>query len=55
LLGRIVMESALALGLPIVAVWAVDRLGLVSPPEVLGVLVRIDFLVAVSAFGVLAT
>jgi hypothetical protein len=53
LLGRIVMGSALALGLPIVAVWAVDRLGLVSLPEVIGVLVRIDFLVAVSALGVL--
>jgi hypothetical protein len=54
LLGRIVLGSVLALGLPIIAVWAVDRLGLISLPEVLGVLVRIDFLIAVSASGVLA-
>jgi hypothetical protein len=54
LLGRIVFGSVLALGLPLVAVWAVDRVGLISLPDVLGVLVRIDFLVAVSAFGVLA-
>lgn len=54
LLGRIVFGSVLALGLPLVALWAADRVGLISLPDVLGVLVRIDFLVAVSAFGVLA-
>lgn len=53
LFGRIVAGSILALALPLAAVWAMDRFGFISLPDVLGVLVRIDFLVAVSAFGVL--
>jgi hypothetical protein len=53
LLGRIVAGSLLALGLPLGALWVVDRLGLASLSGVLEVLVRVDFLVAVSALGVL--
>lgn len=54
LLGRIVLGSLLALGLPLGVLWALDRFGWISLSEVLEVLVRLDFLVAVSALGVLA-
>lgn len=54
LLGRIVFGSFLALGLPLGALWALDRLGLISFSEVLAILVRFDFLLAVSALGILA-
>ena len=53
LLGRIVLGSALALALPLGALWMLDRLGLASLADVLAVLVRLDFILAVSAAGVL--
>jgi hypothetical protein len=54
LLGRIVFGSLLALALPLGVLWALDRIGLISLPDVLDVLVRVDFLLVVSALGILA-
>jgi hypothetical protein len=53
LLGRIAFGSVLALGLPLGVLWALDGVGAVSMSEVLEVLMRLDFLVAVSALGIL--
>ena len=52
LLGRIVAGGIMALGVPLGALWVADRAGLTSLPEVLDVLVRLDFLLAVSAAGI---
>lgn len=52
LLGILVGGSALALGLPLAAVWAVDQAGLASFPTVWATLQRLDFLAAVSVAGV---
>lgn len=54
LLGRIALGSVLALGLPLGVLWALDQFGWISLSEVLEVLVRLDFLVAVSALAILA-
>jgi hypothetical protein len=54
LLGRIVFGSLLALALPLGVLWALDWIGLISLPDVLDVLVRVDFLLVVSALGILA-
>lgn len=54
LLGRMVGGGLLALTLPLGAVWVVDRIGLASLSEVLEMLARVDFLVAVSVVGVVA-
>lgn len=54
LLGRIVLGSLLALGLPLGVLWILDWVGLISLPEILEVLVRLDFLLAVSAVGIIA-
>jgi hypothetical protein len=53
LLGRIALGSVLALGLPLGVLWALDRSGWISMSEVLEILMRLDFLVAVSALGIL--
>lgn len=54
LLGGILGGSALALGLPLALIWLGDRLGLVSLAGVMAILVRVDFLVAVTVVGILA-
>lgn len=54
LLGRIAFGSCLALGLPLGVLWALDGVGAVSLSEVLEILIRVDFLVAVSAVAILA-
>lgn len=54
LLGRIVLGSFLALGLPLGVLWVLDGIGLISLSETLDVLTRLDFLLAVSALGILA-
>ncbi len=53
LLGRIVLASGLAVALPLVAVWLLGLVGLGSFGEVLAVLARIDFLLAVGVAGCL--
>jgi hypothetical protein len=53
LLGRIALGSVLALGLPLGVLWALDRFGWISMAEVLEILMRLDFLVAVSSLGIL--
>lgn len=51
LLGRMAGGSALALGLPLALLWFGDRLGWMSMPEVLDVLMRVDFIVGISVAG----
>jgi hypothetical protein len=53
LLGRICFGSLLALGLPLGVLWVLDRMGLISLSEVLGVLMRLEFLISVGAIGML--
>lgn len=53
LLGLILGGSALALGLPLGLLWIGDRLGMVSLAAVMAILVRVDFLVAVTVVGAL--
>lgn len=53
LVGLILGGSALALGLPLGLLWLGDRLGLVSLAAVMAILVRVDFLVAVTGVGML--
>lgn len=55
LLGRIVAGGIMALGVPLGALWVADRAGLASLSEVLDVLVRLDFLLAVSVAGIVVT
>lgn len=52
LLGLILWGSALALGLPLGLLWGADRLGMVSLSAVMAILVRVDFLMAVTVVGV---
>lgn len=54
LLGLLVGGSALALGLPLLAVWLLELAGLASLAGVLSVLERADFLVAVTVAGTVA-
>lgn len=54
LFARIVASSVLSLALPLGGVWLLDRVGVGSLDDVIGLLVRIDFLVAVSVAGILA-
>ena len=54
LLAVLVGGSALALACPLGAVWALDRLGWASLPEVLTLLQRWDFLAATFALGFVA-
>ena len=49
--GQIVLLSALALAMPIGAVWLLDLVGAASYPEVVGVLERLDFLIAAGVVG----
>lgn len=51
---RIVASAALALALPLGGVWLLDRVGVASWDAVTELLVRIDFLVAVSVAGLLS-
>lgn len=51
LFGILAGGSALALSLPLGGVWALDLAGVASLPDVLSVLARPDFLVAVSLGG----
>ena len=51
LLGILVGGSALALGLPLGAVWLLGQVGVGSFWGTIGVLERIDFLVGVTALG----
>jgi hypothetical protein len=51
LLGILVGGSALALGLPLAAVWLLERVGVGSFWGTLAVLERIDFLVGVTVAG----
>lgn len=52
--GMIVGLSLLALLMPLVGVWLMDRAGWVAMPEVLAILQRIDFLFAATVIGVVA-
>jgi hypothetical protein len=54
LLARIVIWSTLALALPLAAVWIIDRLGLASLTAVLDTFLRIDFIIAITAAGLVA-
>lgn len=54
LLGVLAGGSLLALGLPLAVVWVLGQMGLGSLRAVLDVLERLDFLVAVTAGGVVA-
>lgn len=51
LLGILVGGSALALAVPLAAVWALERAGVASLEAVLGVLERPDFLAATAVVG----
>lgn len=51
LLGLLVGGSALALGLPLGAVWGLDRAGWASFPRVWAILQRLDFLALVTLAG----
>lgn len=53
LLGRLVGGSLLALGLPLAAVWLLERAGVASLGAVLSVLERPDFLAAATGGGLL--
>ncbi|MFB6098679.1 MAG: hypothetical protein ABEK84_06135 [Salinibacter sp.] len=54
LLGLLTGGSALALGLPLLVVWLLDRIGMGSFGGTLALLQRIDFLAATTAVGLLA-
>lgn len=54
LFAKIVLEAVAALGAPVAVLWGLDLGGVGSAPETLGVLMRIDFLAAVTVFGFLA-
>lgn len=51
LLGVLTGGSVLALGLPLLGVWVLDRAGVASLAEVLGVLQRVDFLAVTTVVG----
>jgi hypothetical protein len=53
LLGRIVLWSVLALALPLAALWIGDRLAVLSLAAVLAVFMRLDFLLVLTAAGIL--
>jgi hypothetical protein len=54
LFARIATGTILALLVPLAALWALDRVGLASRDEVLAILARVDFLLAVTGLGILA-
>lgn len=49
--GRLGGGAVLALALPLLGVWALERAGVASLPSVLGVLGRADFLLATTVAG----
>lgn len=51
LLGILAGGAALALGVPLAAVWLLERAGVASLPGVLEVLERVDFLLAACVVG----
>jgi hypothetical protein len=48
---RIVLGGALALGIPLAVVWALDAMGIASVAGTVQVLARLDFLLAATAIG----
>jgi hypothetical protein len=54
LFAKIVLEAVTALGVPVAALWGLDLGGVASAPDTLAVLLRIDFLAAVTVLGFLA-
>lgn len=53
LLGILAGGSLLAIGLPLLAVWGLEAMGVSSLGAVLGVLARVDFLAGTTVAGVL--
>ena len=52
LLGVLLGGMALSLLVPLIVVWVLDQVGLLSLSEVLGTLARIDVIVIVSVVGI---
>ena len=53
LFARITAGTILALVLPLAALWVLDWIGVASSEDVVAILARVDFILAVSALGIL--